>query len=129
VTCPACDELRERVRYLESELGLNSEQHDLDRVRRVLNLKPQAARLLLALYSAKGRPVSRDQLLDVLKQGGQRRDLDPNTVNVQVFQIKRDSGMRLTEPATGHGYRINLQGMEAVRAALSKQTADLDNAL
>lgn len=71
------------------------------------NLTPKEFKLLQALYEAKGRVLSRDQLLSVA--WGYDYEGDPRTVDVHVRRLrgKLKNNSDLVQTVKGFGYRLN----------------------
>lgn len=121
--CDRCEELEEEVAYLRSELGLNQDATDYQRLRVFMRGKSvnarQAARLILALYQAKGRAMSRLQLLDALPSPSDKEDRNPNLIGVMVCHARAGLGREAVENVWGHGYRLSDEGVAKVRSILS----------
>jgi DNA-binding response OmpR family regulator len=117
--CQRCPVLEEENAWLRSELGLRVEATHLDAITRALRVEPNQARLLLALYTARGRVVLRDQLRDVLALRPEAMDADRdyrNFISVHICRLRKSfSGIRT---ALGLGYAMTPAGMAQVRALI-----------
>jgi len=89
-------------------LNVNFSKHEVDEDGKVIDLTPKEFRLLKALIDAKGRVLSRDQLLD--KVWGFDYYGDPRTVDVHVRRLRQklDNWAIYVETVKGFGYRIKL---------------------
>jgi len=89
-------------------LNVNLSKHEVDEDGKVIDLTPKEFRLLKALIDAKGRVLSRDQLLD--KVWGFDYYGDPRTVDVHVRRLRQklDNWAIYVETVKGFGYRIKL---------------------
>jgi DNA-binding response OmpR family regulator len=128
--CPRCDELRERVAWLESELGLQRDQTDVEALRRVILRfryrsggigSAHCARMLLALYRAGGRAMSRYQLMEAAPpSGGGEDDRNANLVGVMMCLARRALGYGAIENVWGSGYRLTPTGIARVAEILGE---------
>jgi DNA-binding response OmpR family regulator len=110
-------ELQEEVAYLKAELGLVEDREKVDRLRAAYGLSPGSARLLLALYAAKGALRTTYQLLDAIPPvSGSDRDV--SLVSVWVCHLRRAMGRDVVKNSFGLGYRVTETGMEQVRAVI-----------
>jgi DNA-binding response OmpR family regulator len=121
--CARCEELEERVAWLESELGLQTHALTLDLLRSAMNTgstykRKGAAALVAALYGAKGRPLDRLQLSERLPRGG-RDGRDERVVDVYICAARKELGADIIATVWGGGYRLTDTGMARVSAILS----------
>lgn len=127
MTCD-CEALRDRVAELESELGLRRQaelMHALALVGRELSDRraPSASRILAALYAAKGRPVSTDNLMRAAPNKGYHEDERlRNIVSVYVYYLRKALGKDAIETVYGFGYRLSAKGMAQAAAMLGDAT-------
>ncbi|MBN1348463.1 response regulator transcription factor [candidate division KSB1 bacterium] len=92
--------------YQFGELIINFSRHQVSSGDRILDLTPKEFLLLKALISARGRVLSRDQLLDQvwgLDYYGESRTVD---VHIRRLRKKLDESAHLVETVKGFGYRI-----------------------
>ncbi len=89
-------------------LSVNFSIHQVITDGNILDLTPKEFLLLKALIDAKGRVLSRDQLLD--KVWGFDYYGDPRTVDVHVRRLRQklDKWADVVETVKGFGYRIKL---------------------
>lgn len=128
--CSRCDELEDRIAWLESELGI---QRNLDLVSRIAaTIKDHglqskrfgAAKLISALYLAKGRPLTTLQLMEAMppRDFGEDERL-PKIVTVYVCYARKHLGRGIIETIWGKGYRLTDEGVAMVDAILNPQRA------
>lgn len=119
--CARCEELEEEAAYLRSELGGAVADGAIETLRRALQSgrkgvsRPRVAAMLLALYRAHGRPVSKVRMLEEIppKAGGED-DRDPKMVDVWVCQARAALGFNVIETVWGNGYRLSSYGLDLV---------------
>lgn len=124
MTCEHCEELKERIAWLESELGL---QRDFDALKKIHgemkgstpNPKWSVARMLLAMYAAKGRPMSRAQMLEASPPRSRGEDDRAfSLTSVWVCKAREIFGREIIENVWGVGYRLTPVGMAKIAAIL-----------
>lgn len=122
--CSRCDDLEEQVAWLRSELGL---QRDLATENRLCETiprgahagRPQLARFVMALYAAKGRPVTRFQLLEACPPTTADEDSRSEKIlDVWVWRARGWLGRDAVLTLHGKGYRLSESGMAKVAALL-----------
>lgn len=122
--CPRCEELREEIAYLRSELGIQREADKIQRIRSALprrHSRGQTAQAIVALYDAKGRPVSKLQLLDAIPpkwDGADERG--ESIVNVWIWHARKALGFDAVQTVYAHGFALTPVGMERVAALLGE---------
>jgi DNA-binding response OmpR family regulator len=109
--CAECDELRERVAYLEGELGLALEATKLARLKSTFGLSPYLAKFLLALYAAKGSARTVLQLMDAVPPQDHARERGQDIVAVWACHLRRKLGKDALENCYGVGYRLTPRGI------------------
>lgn len=131
--CARCEQLEERVAWLESELGLQRDNDTYAKLRAysravVPGYSNTAARFIMALYGARGRVVSRFALLEAMppRNGGEdERSL--NILSVWACWARKVVGRDGIEALWGRGYRLTPIGMarvaEIVGAAAASKVA------
>lgn len=126
--CQRCADLEERVAWLESELGLQSRADRLGRLRDALHKAKGstrcgsggATRLLLALYAAKGKPVSRFGLMEASPPAnGEEDERDTKILDVWVCHARKLVGRDGIRNVYGFGFRLTETGMARVASILS----------
>lgn len=128
--CPHCDDMRERIAWLESELGLQRHAALLDKIRRALapgsrNSKARgAAALIAALYAAQGRPMSIRQLMEALPARDSVDERNSNVISVWVHAARRHLGKATIANVWGHGYRLSDEGMARVGALVDDKVKE-----
>lgn len=129
--CARCEELEERVAWLEGELGLQREAWAVDTLRAAFAASPNrragsrlgAARLVLALYRAKGRPMTTYQLMEACPPTDRREDeRSSNIVSVWAYFARQVLGKDAVASAWGQGYRLSEKGLSQVAAILAEPT-------
>lgn len=123
MTCNRCEELKERVAWLESELGVQVNTSDAITICRELKIRPQAGQIVLALYRAKGRLVSNLQLWDAIPQVVSPKfddDRSYKMLDVQVCNARKGLGDGMIETVWGKGKALSPAGMARVAAILGE---------
>lgn len=129
MTCQHCAEKDERIAWLESELGTRTDFERIDAIRRALkrsgrNRGGNTARLIEALYAAKGRMLTRWQLMVAMPPEDHGEDeRNPNMVSVYVAWARKGIGHDGIESVWGSGYRITEAGMARVAEILGEGQA------
>ena len=109
-------DLEERVAWLESELGLIESETAVHKLRQTLGFGNAAARLLFALYQAKGRVLTRPFVEDFL---GTECVTPRKLIDLYVYRIRKVLGREALETAWGTGYALSSIGRERVREVLA----------
>lgn len=123
--CERCAELAERIAWLESELGLQRDADGFARLRAAIPVGgPQSraagvARLLGALFSARGRTLSCGQIVERIPSPSGNEDRDTKLAAVYVCDARRTFGRGIIETVWGKGYRLTPSGMALVASILS----------
>lgn len=127
--CARCEELEEEVAYYKSELGSNIAADDVEAIRLAMRsgghfARVCAAKLVLVLYRARGRTVTKWQCLEAIppKAGGED-ERDAKLVDVWVWQARHCLGAELIENVWGRGYRISAIGADLVGRLLGEIAA------
>ena len=127
--CSRCEELEERVAWLEDELGIQKKADIYKRLKASLagsTVRGQVAELLSALYAAAGRPMSIWQILEAVPSPTNKEDRQPQLVSVWVCAARRVLGDRAIVTVWGRGYALSEAGMTAVADMLELKPADAD---
>lgn len=124
MSCAHCEDLKERVAWLEGELGLSE--------RATVAMKLRAAQphhtvrsvgnvdMLAALYAAKGKVLNKWQLLDATTSPSGKDDRDVKIVDIWVCHLRRNLGRDTIATAWGRGYSLTETGMAKVAAILGE---------
>lgn len=119
--CDRCDELEEEVAYLRSELGLVRDSDVIARLRDHMRgvedaggHRPHGAQVVAALYAAKGRPLTRLQLLDACPSRTGSDERGTRLIDVWVYHARRSLGRDAIANVWGSGYRLTEIGMAKV---------------
>lgn len=115
--CSECENLREKVAYLESELGLADEATLSADFHQMRGLTQIQVRILMALYRAHGRILSVSQLIDLTGLDTMRIEL----MRVHIFNLRRRVGKDVIANSWSLGYRITPQGMAVVESMRANQ--------
>lgn len=112
MTCANCHALREQLRIAQRELGLRRRDGAIGALMHRLGMEPMQAAILLDLYEANGRMVSRERT--IANTGTASED----SLNVQILKMrfKMSKGAILTYQGVGYG--LSPVGMSMVLAAL-----------
>jgi DNA-binding response OmpR family regulator len=124
MTCPHCEELRERIAWLEQELGLRMSNSVTDKVMRAFRLTPAEAWFVIVLWEAKGRPVERHWLLDnkPVVRAKQTEYPSLNMLRVYINKVRGQLGKDAIRAVWGIGYAMTPTGIELVNKALEQET-------
>ena len=126
--CERCDEKDERIAWLESEIGIRNDAEVADRLYAALSERtkhlqgasigrPQAAKMIAALYAVNGRAISLWMLLEAVPSPS-HKERGENLVRVWVRRARQGLGKDAIANVWGHGYRLTDAGMAAVAEIL-----------
>lgn len=118
IDCPHCEELREELAYLRSELGLQLEAAELDDLKRRFGLSPGTARLLALLYGANRRPMTRHQIEDAIPARDEDLERSYGYVSTLVCQLRDRIGRGSVLNVFGTGYRLSDEMHQVVAAVV-----------
>ena len=121
MTCPHCEELEERIAYLESELGLRNSADAALSLKRAFGLSPACAGIVSALYYAKGKPLSTWALLELTSKPGRDDNRECGIIAVQVCRIRALMGKAAVQATYGFGYALAPEALARVAAILEPQ--------
>ena len=121
--CARCDELLERVAWLESELGIRNRAEEA--VRLGFKLSPSEARILLRLYHAGGRLVTLAQLDDAAPAFDPSGDREYVVGRVYAYRLRMRMGGDTIRGVRGQGYHLSPEGVAAVCAVIQPMAARL----
>lgn len=131
MTCARCEDLEAEIAYLRSELGLSV---DATRVARLtdhlrsfryahLRGRTGVARLLLALYDAHGRVLTRPQLLDAIPPASGDEDTrSTQLIDALVWGARSALGKDAIVNLWGCGYALSPEGMAKVAEIVGAPT-------
>lgn len=126
--CDCHPELRERIAWLESELGISRRNEVFQALRapaepgtRSSFTRNQSAEVLAALYSANGRVLSRYQLLEAVPSPTGNEDRNVKIVDVWICWARKHLGRDAIDNIWGRGYRLSPAGMARVAALIEPQ--------
>ncbi len=123
--CPHCvefmnetEDLREQLRAYQDEEASRLADDRFLKLRRAFGLTEQQSWVLLSLYDANGRPVSRGWIADN-RIGRKKRDLakDKN-VDVLICHSRKKLPPNSIDNVWGRGFALTSKGILAVREAL-----------
>lgn len=123
MTCARCDEMAERVAFLEAELGLRITAGEIEAVRVGFGLRPGAVHLVLALYAAKGAVVSVPQLEDAVPPKDHARERVAKIIDVYVCGVRKVAGKDFIRTAWAQGYYLPPESMAKVEGVLATHAA------
>lgn len=119
--CPRCQDLEERIVWLEDELGWRKDNGRVLALKQAFRLSPKGAAILDMLYSAGGLPVPRHRLENANQQPDEE-DGDymcaENLVSVYVRRLRVSLGEDAVSTLRSRGYALSPSGMAAVRMTL-----------
>lgn len=122
MSCPHCEAMRERIAWLESELGLQNKAHLVEKLRPHItrhNRQCQVAQFFVVLWLARGRPVSNFQLMESIRSP-MGVDRDSNIVKVWASKARKALGMDAVNTISGFGYQLTPAGMRKVAEILGE---------
>lgn len=112
MACDHCTLLTARIDRLERELGIRRRDYEIAALVTRLEVTPTHARVLLRLYAAGGKPVSKDSVMQVLTT-----DSD-GALKVNIYQIRQKLGEDFIGTNVTLGYHLTAPGLSRVMAAL-----------
>ena len=127
MSCARCEQLEEEVAFLKSELGQGTADGDLQALRMAMRHvagrnrigRSSPAAVVLTLYRAHGRILSKHQLMEALPpRAGGDDDRIPKIVDVWVCRARIGIGRDSIENVWGRGYRLTPVGMARVAEIL-----------
>lgn len=128
-SCPKCDELAERVAWLESELRQQVGDTERDRLRAWMRNRAgrhgaHSMAIVTALYGAKGRVMREAAIMETMPpvNGGDDNRGSP-MVKTYICNARKVFGAGAIITAWGKGYRLSPDGMELVRSIMEGTTA------
>lgn len=116
-------ELEDEVVYLRGELGLTTSASAIGAVKAATGLSDGPARVLLALYRAKGRALAKHQILDAVPAQRTVDDRDPKLVDVWVCRVREATFPDAIKTIWGQGHAITPEGAELVAKAIEGAAA------
>lgn len=121
--CSRCDELRERVAWLEAELGLRGEAEALDALNMAFGLARGVAQIVMRLYRAKGHLVTKAMLEEAIDHKFASDEPCRKFVEVYIGRARRALGFAAIRTAPGLGYAMQPEGLGRIDAILSAYAA------
>jgi DNA-binding response OmpR family regulator len=126
VTCERCLELQERVSWLESELGLQRSSAEWALLKRVFPASKDghgangvALKTIMALYHARGRPLSCLQIMEAVPpRGGGDDERYAESVRCWIVRARQIAGSDAIETVWGRGYRLSDVAMKKIKSVL-----------
>lgn len=120
--CPHCEELREEIRFLKRQIGVQQQQDQISTLATRFRLPPAEAQLLSALYNAKGRVLSVYQLDEAMPPvSASAEERDVKHVAIRVCRVRKRLGEASIKNIWGRGYCLTEIGRLQVAEALEAQ--------
>jgi hypothetical protein len=117
------EELEAEVAYLKSEMGLSREASDLAAVRDGLRIPRQQAQILLVLFRAYPRILTRFQVWDAIDHPYSGDDVyATNSINVRVSGIRKNLGQGIIHVSKGVGLGLTDMGAAKIGGCLKPST-------
>lgn len=113
MTCAHCEDLKEEVAYLKSELGLRNDAERVEQLRRQ-GVRPAEAAMLCRLYAAGGKLVTVDQLEEAIPAKDPARERTTPFVRTYASRIRSRMGRDIIGNMWGRGYYLTDRGMAVV---------------
>lgn len=127
MACAHCEDLAERIAWLESELGI---QRDATLLAKLIEALPecsggrlQPAMTIAALFAAKGRLMSRLQIMEAVPPRENEDNREVHIVSVWVSRARDMIGFDSIANTWGQGYRLTPVGMATVSGLIAPATA------
>lgn len=117
MSCAQCDELREEIAYLKSELGLNMEMARIHAVQQQFSLTTNEARLLLALFDASPRGLNRIQAFESMEHSSD--EVLIKAVDVYVHRLRQKLGFEAIETIWGIGHTLSAATTTLIKEVLA----------
>lgn len=114
---PTYEDLEEEVLQLKHELGLRVNANKADAIRKGLRLTPSEAKIVLALYDAKG--AMRVEVLNKLCARYATTDEGGKGTTVRITSIRRILGFDFIDTHRNFGYALSYVGRERVDQVLT----------
>lgn len=116
MTCANCSNLQHRIAYLERELGLKAYDDEFATLKAALGIEVAMVRVVLRLYAAQGRWVSKDALMTVISTNSEP------TLHTRISCLRRIVGRDIIEPgARGtRSYKLTSAGIARIDGILGK---------
>ena len=122
MSCARCAELEARIRQIEAASRVERGRRIVAELSTRLNLQPQPAALLAALYSANGRILSRDYLLDEALPVGRSDTRSCKHLDVMIVRVRRATGFDGVRTIPGLGYALTDLGRAVCDEALERRS-------
>lgn len=123
MACDRCADLAAEVLSLKRQLGMELFSQHVVAIRDYGGLTPNEARLILALYEARPRPLTRGHLCDLLIHRDHVAGASDRMVDVMVCKIRAKIGADKIETVWGAGLRISPSGAAWVLKAIADDMA------
>lgn len=120
------EELEEEVAYLRGELGMTRNAAVEGILRSAFKIAPSEVTLLLALYRARGKVLSREQLNEAVPPKWSRvEDRASNLISVWVCRLRKKIGSDAIENQWDGKYALTATGIAKVQAALETARVEI----
>lgn len=120
MTCAHCEDLKEEIAYLKSELGLQVDSGQVAAIRDAFGLTEQKARILLVLYKARARTISIAQFHDALPCRYGKEERSEKLVQSSISQLRKIVGADAVDTLYGQGYRLGQRMRARIDAILMR---------
>lgn len=115
--------LQEENRQLKDRLGYRDRAAELNKLAISFKLTPGEAKMLLTLYRASGRVLSKE---DLLAAADAKWEAEPKGVDVRVCKLRAKmnapaKGQPTILTAWGQGFSLTPLGQQIVRATLARE--------
>lgn len=116
--CDERDRLRDENDHYRNEERASVEIERVAAIRKATRLFPAPAAMLLRLYDARGRLISKERLEELVPPVRVEERVDWKVVDVYMHRIRKVLGFDVIETIWGNGYRLTPLGVAAVERAL-----------
>lgn len=110
--------LQEENRQLKERLGYRNRDTELAKLRARWNLAPAEAKMMLTLYRASGRVLSKE---DLMAAADSSYEVETKGVDVRMCRIRAKAGKKIVLTVWGQGYTMPPEGQALVREVLSRE--------
>lgn len=122
MSCPNCSGMMAEVMALRRQLAIDLDRGKAEILGAALQLTPQQSVIVAILHDAKGRPIQRGLLLDLLPVVWGERE-DTKIIDVQIHRIRKALGAGFIDTFRASGYQLSADGRALCDEALAPKVA------
>jgi len=118
--CERCAELEEEVAFLKRTL--RGEVQDAAQLRLAFHTTPIETAILNALYTRKGKVLSKDQLWVIMWPSGNESAQSEVNMRVCIHRLRKKLGSKDSILSSwGHGWALSPDGIKRIESVLHKK--------